>query len=57
MSIRGDAAIAMMERGRYEDAVILLTPIVNDPHSGPGAQRARAMLERIQQRRDAPTQD
>ncbi|HWQ87970.1 DUF1570 domain-containing protein [Brevundimonas sp.] len=57
MSIRGDAAIAMMERGRYEDAITLLTPIVNNPHGGPGVQRARTLLDQIGQRRAVPAPD
>lgn len=57
MSIRGDAAIAMLERDRYEDAITLLTPIVNNPHGGSGAERAREMLEQIEQRRAAAGSD
>lgn len=53
MSIRGDAAMAMIDAGRYDDAVTLLTPIVNDPHAGPGAQRARQMLQEIEEKRAA----
>ena len=53
MSIRGDAAIAMLEDGRFDDAATLLTPIVNDPHGGPGAQQAREMLGQIEERREA----
>lgn len=51
MSIRGDAAVAMLNGERYEEALVLLTPIVNDPHGGPGVQRARQMLARIEQMR------
>jgi tetratricopeptide (TPR) repeat protein len=53
MSIRGDAAIAMMEGRQYDVAIALLTPIVDDPHGGPGAQRARQMLGQIEERRGA----
>ncbi|MGZ9099716.1 MAG: DUF1570 domain-containing protein [Brevundimonas sp.] len=49
MSIRGDAAMAMLETGRYTDAVTLLTPIVNNPHGGPSAEWGRRMLEQIEQ--------
>lgn len=51
MSIRGDAAIAMLNGERYDEAIVLLTPIVNDPHGGPGVQHARQLLARIAQRR------
>ncbi len=51
MSIRGDAAIAMMEGGEYNEAIVLLIPILNDPHGGPGAQQARGLLQRIEERR------
>jgi len=51
MSIRGDAAIAMLEAGLYDEAIVLLTPIINDPHGGPGAQHARGLLARIEQMR------
>jgi len=51
MSIRGDAAIAMLEDERYDEAVALLTPIVNDPHGGPGVQQARQLLGQIALRR------
>lgn len=44
MSIRGDAAVAMLENGRFEEAVALLAPIVNDPHGGPGVHHARQLL-------------
>ncbi|MFA4893559.1 hypothetical protein [Brevundimonas sp.] len=51
MSIRGDAAMAMLESGRYDEAVILLTPIVNNPHGGSSVERGRQLLEQIAQRR------
>lgn len=57
MSIRGDAAIAMLQARRYEEAIVLLTPIVNDPHGGPGVQQARQLLARIEQMRRAAGQD
>lgn len=53
MSIRGDAAIAMMEGRRYDEAVVLLTPIINDPHGGPGVQFARQLLAEVEHRRAA----
>ena len=56
-SIRGDAAIAMMEGGQHDAAVALLTPIVNDPHGGPGAQMARELLAEIQERRAVASAD
>lgn len=56
MSIRGDAAIAMLNGGRYDEAVALLTPIINDPHGGPGVQQARVLLAQIEQRRAAGTE-
>lgn len=57
MSIRGDAAIAMLQRERYDEAVILLTPIINDPHGGRGAIQAREILEQIAQRRGSTPAD
>ena len=57
MSIRGDAAIAMMEGGRYDEAVVLLTPIINDPHGGPNVQYARQLLAEVEQRRAAAGSD
>ncbi|HYD27952.1 DUF1570 domain-containing protein [Brevundimonas sp.] len=51
MSIRGDAAIAMLQAGLFDEAAALLTPIVNDPHGGPGVQRARVLLAQIEQMR------
>ncbi|MDI1325696.1 MAG: DUF1570 domain-containing protein [Brevundimonas sp.] len=53
MSIRGDAAIAMLETGHYDDAITLLTPIVNDPHGGSHVQWGRDLLEQVEQRRTA----
>ena len=57
MSIRGDAAIAMLEAGQYEAAVALLTPILNDPHGGPGVRQARELLDQVEQRRAAAGPD
>jgi hypothetical protein len=57
MSIRGDAAIAMLEGGLYDEAAALLTPIVNNPHGGRGVQQARDLLEQIEQRRAAANAD
>ena len=51
MSIRGDAAIAMLNDGRYDEAVALLTPIANDPHGGAHVQFARGLMARIEQMR------
>ena len=51
MSIRGDAAIAMMQAQHYDEAVALLIPIANDPHGGPGVQNARRLLGMIEQMR------
>ena len=52
-SISGDAAIAMLQGGLYDEAVVLLTPLINSPHGGPGVQQARDLLEQIAQRRAA----
>lgn len=57
MSIRGDAAVAMMQGGRYDEAVGLLRPIANDPHAGAGARRARDLLEQAEHRRAAPASE
>lgn len=54
MSIRGDAAVAMMQARRYDEAVALLIPIASDPHGGGGVQHARAMLALIEQMRGDP---
>lgn len=51
MSIRADAAQAMLEAGRLDEAAGLLTPIVNDPHGAAGAAWARDLLARIAERR------
>lgn len=52
MSIRGDAAIAMLRGERFDEAVALLVPIANDPHGGPGMQYARSLLAQAEQMRD-----
>lgn len=57
MSIRGDAAMAMLERERFDEAVVLLTPIVNDPHGGASARRARQILDDVAARRAAAGTD
>lgn len=44
MSIRGDAAVAMMEVRKYDEATALLIPIASDPHGGGGVQFARRLL-------------
>lgn len=51
MSIRGDAALAMLEADRLDEALFLLTPIVNDPHGSSSAARARELIARIQERK------
>lgn len=57
MSIRGDAAIAMVESGHYRDAVTLLTPIVNNPHGGSSVEWGRRLLEEIAERQGAAGSD
>lgn len=57
MSIRGDAAVAMLNGERYDEAIALLIPIVADPHGGPGVQHARGLLARIEQMRTAAGSD
>ena len=57
MSIRGDAAIAMMESGHYGDAVTLLTPIVNNPHGGSSVEWGRRLLAEIAERQGAAGSD
>lgn len=57
MSIRGDAAMAMMQSERYDEAVALLIPIANDPHGGPGVQQARGMLGLIERLRGSDEVD
>lgn len=53
MSIRGDAALAMIEGERYDEAEVLLIPIASDPHGGQSVQFARGLLGMIEQRRAA----
>lgn len=53
MSIRGGAAVAMMDGGLFDEAVVLLTPIINDPHGGADVQFARQLLAEVEQRRAA----
>ena len=57
MSIRGDAAVAMLNGERYDEAIALLIPIANDPHGGSGVQQARQLLARIEQMRTAAGSD
>lgn len=57
MSIRANTAIAMMEGGRYDDAIALLRPLINDPHGGPGVQWSTSLLEEIARRRAADAED
>ncbi len=51
MSIRGDAALAMIEGERYDEADVLLIPIASDPHGGQSVQFARGLLGLIEHRR------
>lgn len=55
MSIRGDAAVAMMWDKRLDEAEALLIPIATDPHGGPGVQQARFLLAQVQQAKAAET--
>ena len=57
MSVRANAAIAMMEGGRYDDAVAILAPLVNDPHGGSGVEWSRNLLQEIARRRAAAAGD
>lgn len=57
MSIRGDAAVAMMQARHYDEAVALLIPIATDPHGGSGVQQARRMLGLIEQMRGSAAPD
>lgn len=57
MSIRADTAIAMMEGGRYDDAIALLGPLINDPHGGSGVQWSRNLLQEIARRRAEDAED
>lgn len=50
LSLRGQAAEAMIAAGLYDEAVYFLLPIANDPHGGAG-DWARRKLEMIQARR------
>ena len=57
MSIRGDAAMAMLEAGRLDESLVLLTPIINDPHGSSSAARARELVATIQKRRQSAAVD
>lgn len=57
MSIRANAAIAMMEGGRYDDAIALLRPLINDPHGGSGVQWSTHLLQEIARRRAEDARD
>lgn len=57
MSIRGDAAVAMLNGGLYDEAIALLIPIANDPHGGPGVRQARQLLAEIERRRGSAVVD
>ena len=44
-STRVNAAAALLKRGKTREATMLLQPLVNNPHAGEAAVRARALLE------------
>lgn len=54
LSLRGEAALAMLEADKLDQALVLLAPIVNDPHGSSSAAWARDLMARIEQRRQAP---
>lgn len=56
-SVRGEAADAMVDAGRYDEAEALLAPLANDPHGGGNARMARDRLERIRARRAAAAEN
>lgn len=49
LSIRAQAADAMITAGKLEEAKILLRPVANNPHGGPNIERTRATLDRLEQ--------
>lgn len=51
LSLRGQAADAMLMAGLNDEAEFYLLPIANDPHAGGNAERARQRLETIRARR------
>jgi hypothetical protein len=44
----------MFQRGRLDEAEVLLSPVANNPHGGGNAEQARELLARIAQRRATP---
>jgi len=48
--VRFKAAQAMMQRALYEDAVVYLAPIANNPHGGEKRDGVRAMLAQARER-------
>lgn len=60
-SVRFMAAQARMMRGEYVEAIILLEPLVSDPHGGEGVTAARALIDQARAQLDgsssAPSQD
>jgi Tfp pilus assembly protein PilF len=54
MSIRGEAGDVMFQRGRLDEAEVLLSPVANNPHGGSNAEQARELLARIAERREPP---
>ncbi len=46
-SIRLETARALIARGKKAEAIDLLTPLVNDPHGGSGAEAAKALLDSL----------
>jgi len=54
MSIRGEAGSVMFQRGRLDEAEVLLSPVANNPHGGGNAEQVRELLARIAQRRATP---
>lgn len=57
MSIRGDAAVAMLRDDRLDEAEALLIPVASDPHGGPGVQQARFLLAQVQALKAGKTED
>lgn len=42
--IRLSAARALMKRGRFDAAIVMLTPLANSPHGGPSAAAAQRLI-------------
>ena len=49
--IRLTLAQAYMRHKRWDEAIVLLTPLANDPHGRGGAESAQDMLRRIKANR------